>query len=989
MRLHRLRMRAFGPFADETVIDFDDLSRDGLFLLHGLTGAGKTTVLDAAAFALYGRVPGARNDAKRLHSDHAAPDVVPEVELEATIGGRRLVIKRSPEFFRPKKRGGGAPRKINACASLTWVDDPGPALTRIPEIGDAIIAALGMSAEQFFQVALLPQGDFARFLRAKPDERESLLERLFDTERFGGVEAWLRDRTRTSGAELAATTESLERLAGQIVAVSSIEFPVEPDLEWAHTCRADARTAAQTAAARVAATKTAAEQALAALDSGKRIADLRSRGAQARNKLAELDDGADELATVARYLAAARRAAPIVPIIADLGADDAAVASAEHECGCAEAELGALPGGTTVLEDQHAGAVARAIAEWTAESGRLEPLALRAAARDGVVARIATAEHQSAVAATRITDLNKALAQTPARRTEIESDLREATQAVTDLSVLREERRSIDALASATDKRTIIVAELGAADRALNEARARYNSAHERLLELRERRINGMAAELAGRLADGTACVVCGSLQHPNPAVSDASSVSDADEAKASKAERTAAAKRDEAVTARGDTAAKLAAIDALLAGVSPADIEVRLAETTTKLARAQKSAGRLDHLNQALTALDSDTEVWRKELGDKQSESSALVERIAGLRGELAELDAEVHAVTGGAFSVEERRAELTRLCAAAERVRVTRDERTGARKRRAEVMEKLTGYCAAAEFADVDAARAAAASPEQIGAWEVYLTEADRIRSANEVTLADNDVRAALAVDAPDLPALATAHQTASVAYEAATSDHAVRVSRLSSLEQYVEQFGEEFEALEPARARHDELQSLSDLVAGRGQNSRQMSLRSYVLAARLEEVLVAASSRIHQMSSGRYEFVHTDAAGPRGRTGGLGIEVRDEYTGKVRATTTLSGGETFFASLALALGLADVVSAESGGRVLDTIFIDEGFGTLDPESLDLVMGVLDDLRSGGRVVGVVSHVGELQARIPSQLHVMRGENGSTVRVYAALSA
>ena len=143
------------------------------------------------------------------------------------------------------------------------------------------------------------------------------------------------------------------------------------------------------------------------------------------------------------------------------------------------------------------------------------------------------------------------------------------------------------------------------------------------------------------------------------------------------------------------------------------------------------------------------------------------------------------------------------------------------------------------------------------------------------------------------------------------------------------------------------------------------------------------MAASVRLRQMSAGRYEFAHTDAGGPRGRRGGLGIEVRDEYTGATRAATTLSGGETFFASLALALGLADVVSAESGGRVLDTMFIDEGFGTLDPESLDLVMGVLDELRSGGRVVGVVSHVDELRARIPSQLQVLRGEAGSSVKV------
>ena len=212
----------------------------------------------------------------------------------------------------------------------------------------------------------------------------------------------------------------------------------------------------------------------------------------------------------------------------------------------------------------------------------------------------------------------------------------------------------------------------------------------------------------------------------------------------------------------------------------------------------------------------------------------------------------------------------------------------------------------------------------------------------------------------------------------------EHLLSVSDLFLLPSSEESFGlAALEAMAPLRANHATVSGLADLVAGRGQNGRRMSLHSYVLAARLEEVLVAASARLSQMSSGRYEFVHSDAMGPHGRRGGLGIEVRDEYTGAVRATTTLSGGETFYASLALALGLADVVSAEAGGRVLDTIFIDEGFGTLDPEALDEVMGVLDELRSGGRVVGLVSHVDELRARIPGRLHVIRGENGSRLQM------
>lgn len=170
---------------------------------------------------------------------------------------------------------------------------------------------------------------------------------------------------------------------------------------------------------------------------------------------------------------------------------------------------------------------------------------------------------------------------------------------------------------------------------------------------------------------------------------------------------------------------------------------------------------------------------------------------------------------------------------------------------------------------------------------------------------------------------------------------------------------------------------------MVNGRGQNNRKMSLRSYVLAARLEEVAEAATHRLRRMSQGRYSFVHSDVAGPRGTRGGLGLDVLDEYSGQQRPAKTLSGGESFLASLSLALGLADVVAAETGGAVLDTLFVDEGFGTLDADTLDLVMDTLDELRAGGRVVGLVSHVEELRSRIPTRLRVRKARTGSTLEI------
>jgi exonuclease SbcC len=243
-----------------------------------------------------------------------------------------------------------------------------------------------------------------------------------------------------------------------------------------------------------------------------------------------------------------------------------------------------------------------------------------------------------------------------------------------------------------------------------------------------------------------------------------------------------------------------------------------------------------------------------------------------------------------------------------------------------------------------------------------------------------------AAVADAAPvDLGSVQQAHDAATEAVDVAVAVASEAERRLLDLERFVGQLERAAAAIAPMQAEHEELAALAEVIAGRGQNSRKMSLRSYVLAARLEEVAVSASARLSRMSAGRYSFVHTDEAGPRGRRGGLGLDIRDDYTGVVRSAKTLSGGESFLASLSLALGLADVVAAESGGVVLDTMFIDEGFGTLDADTLDSVMGVLDELRDGGRVVGIVSHVDEMRQRIPSRLHVIRGRTGSTLEVIA----
>ena len=270
--------------------------------------------------------------------------------------------------------------------------------------------------------------------------------------------------------------------------------------------------------------------------------------------------------------------------------------------------------------------------------------------------------------------------------------------------------------------------------------------------------------------------------------------------------------------------------------------------------------------------------------------------------------------------------------------------------------------------------------------GATEAQ-AEADEHREAMAATenlLADPDLDVPLEPPA-DVAAAEAALMAAREAHERAVAERDRAQHRLAQLDDLVPLLRAKLAALEPLAAQADEVRRLADLAAGQGANTLRMTLSSFVLAARLEEVAAAASERLLRMTAGRYSLVHTDT-GRGGARAGLGLLTRDAWTGHDRDTCTLSGGEMFLASLALALGLADVVTAEAGGSRMEALFVDEGFGTLDEETLEEVMTVLDGLREGGRIVGVVSHVSELRQRIPAQIQVRKGRTGSHVRVVAA---
>jgi exonuclease SbcC len=1048
MRPHRLRVQAFGAFADTEQVCFDDLA--GLFLLHGETGAGKTTLLDAIAFALYGRVPGVRGKTKRLRSDHATAGVPTEVELEVTIGGRRLRISRKPEQERPKRSGTGM---TSEPASVRLEESAAPGAwevksTRAGEADAEIRDLMGMSAEQFFQVVLLPQGQFAQFLHADADARARLLQKLFGTDRFRAVEDWLADHRRTTAAEVDDASKAVDHLLARIAQAAGVATPeaappdaalpdaAAPDAAaaptrwqaaWAAGLAASAAAACAQAAALVASSERDLDAALAAKSQAEQLADRQRRRRDALRAQSELDAAAPAVTRLRAEAEAAGRAAEVAPVIdetdraaaaarAARGAEEQARAAitdapvTSDAASDAEGPEGSHDTGQGRLRDAGPAQLRAAAAEQRARVGRLD--GLRA------VAQQAADEDESAAAArVRGTRLDAALGQARAEaacrqqaRPQAAQARDAASQAAADLPAAR---AAADTARRVAADSVALFAERAKRDR-LREA---YLAARENAADLREEanrlhqaRIDGMRAELAANLFDGFPCPVCGSLDHPAPVEPTFEPVGREREEAANTAAEAAAREAGnagqqvaacdaviddltnrlaeagfDAAAAASELAAVPEPIDAwadviaLTAAVSQAEADADRLEAET--ARLESAAARLGELQRALDELDNAIAADQARLAELAGQHAAALAEAEAADQRAAGRRAELHAQLGGAPNLEvaldaaRRLAEA--LTAAADAAEAA--GRTAAAAR--DATDRATRAASDAGFTALDDARAAA----QDAGWR--REAADRISrheaeaEAVATLLADPDLDICVDPPAPVTERTEAAGR-AQQAHAAAADAHGRAQHTAEQLRLLRPQLDDALAALEPRKERADQARQLADLAAGLGANQYRMTLSSFVLAARLEEVAKAASERLLTMTAGRYSLVHTDARRGGGKAG-LGLLACDAWTGVDRDTSTLSGGETFLASLALALGLADVVTAEAAGTPMEALFVDEGFGTLDEDTLDEVMNVLDGLREGGRIVGVVSHVAELRQRIPAQVHVRKGRCGSRVSV------
>jgi exonuclease SbcC len=986
VRLHRLEVTAFGPYAAQQVVDFDALGVDGLFLLHGDTGAGKTTLLDAIAFALFGTVPGARGEVRRLRCDLAAAEVATEVVLELTVQGHRLRIVRNPEYQRPKRRGSGTTTQ-QAKASLTWIGVPpsghtSDGLTRIDEVSRTVQRLLGMSAEQFFQVVLLPQGEFARFLRADTAEREQLLERLFGTRRFADVERWFRELRTTRARELEQQRQHVRQWSARLAQAAGEEPPDEPGREWVAGLRQRAELAVVQARAAEARAREEHEDAEASWQERRTRAERVRRVREAWRRLDELAEQAGQRSDWAAELAGARRASTVMGAVTQLDrqqrrverarAAEQVASQAAVTAGWADLDVGVpeLRRCAGRLREE-AGVLAGLVAE--AEEQRNDQVRMRKLTD--------TVEQSQSESVT----IGEKLAALPEQIGLLRKRCEQAAEAAVRLDPARARERELTSLLESAEKLPELLQALDRASSAEREAVDAHQQARQTLLDLRERRLDGMAAELAGALETGQACPVCGGTEHPAPArVADP--VAEADERAAADAERRTDERRQATTAARHEVQARVAAVRERLDGREAPELAEALADACREVRALAEQAGERARLDEALHSAELEVEelTQRRSAADRtaaaaDAERKALAERVS-------ERQQRLDSARGEHGDVGQRRAHLVGLITALDELAEARATVAVADEQLSQQRAALEHALSEAGFETVEQARAAARGGERVEDLERRLADAQAAEASAREVLNDPELAHISADEEVDVDSARQAVLLARRGAEQAVAGLDAANRRARELSGLAEQFEEATARLAPLLEEFAELDALTDVVNGRGQNTRKMSLRSYVLAARLEEVAAAATERLRVMSQGRFSFVHSDAAGARGTRGGLGLDVLDDYSGAIRPAKTLSGGESFLASLALALGLADVVAAETGGALLDTLFVDEGFGTLDAETLDVVMNVLDELRAGGRVVGLVSHVEELRQRIPTRLRVRKSRAGSALELQTA---
>ncbi|HIU16371.1 MAG TPA: SMC family ATPase [Candidatus Ventricola intestinavium] len=919
MRPVRLEMSAFGPYARKTCVDFDALGTSGLYLITGDTGAGKTTIFDAITFALYGEASGQERSGAMLRSQYAEGGTDTYVELTFSLRGKTYVVRRNPEYERPRRRGTGMTTQ-KADALLTRPD--GHVVASYRDVTQEIESLIGLTRAQFAQIGMIAQGEFKRLLLAGTEERRAILRRIFHTERFDTLQKELTSRS----AQLRRDAEEAERAAVQdasrLTAPPSLEKELGPLVQ---PMRFDALGRAMELAWQGVREDERRRDELDERQNGLRrqSAALSERIGRARKMEAarrELAEG------TARMEQAVRREA-------ECSKEQEAAAARRPQAEELAARIGALK---DRLEDYgRADALAKAAEDARTEASRLAGEAEKThAQRNRLHADIAKAREMVA-----------ALDDVSARQVKAEEDARRLGERRERMTRLLEAGKELGVQAARLQRARLLDADAMKKKERLQEEYARVEAAF----------FGTQAGLLACRLREGEPCPVCGSVHHPAPAAMEREAPTQAqlDALRASRveAEEAAAERHAQAERTAGDHAAALR----------------RVRE------EAQELLGAFQPESLMQSARQEQEKILREER-ERQAESEKLKKRADDLRRTQAKIPAkeqEEQQLFEEAQQKEKRAAALT---AQAEE-----------KSRQAQALRKNLPY-----ESETQACFQLSGMQEQRQAILAGLERAQQAWQEARETLTrlkerQDTLRAQLAEEGEEKeqePLSALEAQSEALANEMTRLEEEGRAlhTRLTTNSRLLERLEEEIREADIRREKSRQVAALAATAGGTIPGRDKVTLETYVQMACFDRVIARANRRLGEMTAGQYELRRRRTASNQRSQSGLDMEVVDHTNGSKRDVRTLSGGESFLASLSLALGLSDEVQSGAGGVRLDSLFVDEGFGSLDAQALSQALGVLSALTQGERLVGIISHVEELQRRIDKKVIVTKDRAGTS---------
>ncbi len=962
MRPIRLEMSAFGPYAGKTVVEMDKLGKSGLYLISGDTGAGKTTIFDAITFALYGEASGDSREPAMLRSKYAAPGTPTEVKLEFEYAGKRYTVQRNPAYMRPKANGSGFTEQ-KAAAELTYPD--GRVLTRLKEVNIAISEIMGVDRNQFAQIAMIAQGDFLKLLLASTDERKKIFQKLFRT----GCYYRLQERLKAAATEASRAYEANQ--AGLRQYIGGLLFSGEFSEAFPGSVAESFRQSAETAEAAGAA-GSASERSAASAEAARLQAQL----AMAKNGELTMEEVAELIEKLIKRdeVEEARLSAEIAGIEADITEITKLLTKANEQ---KKLE-------TSLLEAERKLAEARErqtrLALELADKEKLRPEIKRFSDMASAIrAELPDYEELDKKQA----ELSELVKQISAAQEAFEAGKKKQSAAQKETESLRaellslenagEEAANIKARAEKLSRRRNDLAGLMDAlkelklnqtdrDTAQEEYRRLFEDSVEKSRAYEKKNkayLDEQAGILAAELREGEPCPVCGSLVHPVPASTSVAAPTKEELERAKRASDRAGELANKASLRAGSLAAsckeKADSIKKQALGLFPAETAGgEKAPGLDEIVRMTKAEG------SRLVAELSEQRKLLKETEAKQDRRAEIAKLLPGQEEGLKKLEEsirrgenELTQKNSERQHIEERCVELGKKLRFATQAEAKR-EISGLEKKAAELESEIKKAADDNAACEKDVASGLAASEELKKSLEDKVdidTDAENMKYEGLI-----ERKKLLSGKKQEISHCAAANRgcLSNIARNARDGD-----------------------ALEK---RLTWLRALSQTANGNLSGREKIMLETYIQMTYFDKIITRANSRLMVMSGGQYELVRRKEAENNKSQSGLELDVIDHYNGSERSVKTLSGGESFKASLSLALGLADEIQSSAGGIRLDTMFVDEGFGSLDEESLSQAMRALSGLADGNRLVGIISHVSELKGRIDRQIMVTKEKSGGS---------